>query len=185
MKRYFIILYMIMSFIAATAGDADSFSISGFVYDRTDGEGLIGANVYLENSPIGSSTNLSGYYVIPRLNAGEYKLVCEYMGYKIFTKKVKLYADKEFKLNIMLQPDLMQTEIIVISADSIRTVERLYRKPISVVQLSAKQLRSVPQIAEADLLRSLQTLPGILPMSDFSSALYVRGDTLRCRSGWN
>jgi len=32
-------------------------------------------------------------------------------------------------------------------------------------------------VAEADLLRSLQTLPGILPLSDFSSALYVRGGT--------
>jgi len=177
MKKYYLILYIIMCFTACFAADADSFSISGFVYDKTNGEGLIGANVYLENEPVGSSTNLSGYYVIPRLDAGNYKVVCEYMGYKTYLKNVKLYANKEFKLNINLLPDLIQTETIVISADSISTVERLYRKPISVVQLSAKQLQSVPQIAEADLLRSLQTLPGIMPMSDFSSALYVRGGT--------
>jgi len=62
-------------------------------------------------------------------------------------------------------------------ADSERTVERLYKKPISTVQLSPLQIKKVPQVAEADLLRTLQTLPGIVPLSDFSSALYIRGGT--------
>jgi len=45
------------------------------------------------------------------------------------------------------------------------------------VELSAMEIKRIPQVAETDLLRSLQTLPGILPLSDFSSALYVRGGT--------
>lgn len=57
------------------------------------------------------------------------------------------------------------------------TVEKLFKKPISEIRLSHRQVSQIPQIAEADLLRSLQTLPGILPLSDFSSALYVRGGT--------
>ena len=58
-----------------------------------------------------------------------------------------------------------------------RTSQKLYRKPISEVRLSKAQINAVPQVAEADLLRTLQNLPGVLPLSDFSSALYVRGGT--------
>ena len=38
-------------------------------------------------------------------------------------------------------------------------------------------MSQIPQAVESDLLRSLQTLPGITSLSDFSSALYVRGGT--------
>ena len=57
------------------------------------------------------------------------------------------------------------------------TGERLFQQPVSSIALSPRQINSLPQVAEADLLRSLQSLPGILPLSDFSSALYIRGGT--------
>ena len=62
-------------------------------------------------------------------------------------------------------------------ADSARTADKLFSKAISSVNLAPRQINQMPQVAEADLLRSLQSLPGILPLSDFSSALYVRGGT--------
>ena len=34
--------------------------VSGFIYDASNGEALIGANVFIENSLLGSSTNLNG-----------------------------------------------------------------------------------------------------------------------------
>jgi hypothetical protein len=43
------------------------------------------------------------------------------------------------------------------------------------VRVQSGALRTVPGLAEPDVLRSLQTLPSVAAMSDFSSALYVRG----------
>ncbi|OGC09806.1 hypothetical protein A2V82_02840 [candidate division KSB1 bacterium RBG_16_48_16] len=77
----------------------------------------------------------------------------------------------------MLEQETIETREIVISADSVRTAQRLYNKPISDILLDPRQINQVPQFVETDLLRSLQTLPGILPISDFSSELYVRGGT--------
>jgi hypothetical protein len=65
----------------------------------------------------------------------------------------------------------------LITGDSSRVIEKLFVKPISKIELSAKQINNIPRIIEADLLRALFTLPGIQPLSDFSSALYVRGGT--------
>ena len=160
-----------------TANIPITTTISGFVYDASNGEALIGANVYLKSTYLGSSTNLSGYYAIPKIPAGEYTLIVDYLGYKPYTQKIKLNITENKKLNILLEEEVLETEEIIVSADSIRTVERLFRKPISEINITPRQLNKIPQVAETDLLRSLQTLPGILSVSDYSSALYVRGGT--------
>jgi hypothetical protein len=80
-------------------------------------------------------------------------------------------------LKINLEPISLQTKEVVITGDSSRIIDKLFVKPISQVELTSRQINNIPRVIEADLLRSLQTLPGIQPLSDFSSALYIRGGT--------
>ena len=128
-------------------------TVSGFVYDRANGEAVIGANVYFEELPIGSSTNLSGYYIIPQVTAGSYTLVTEYLGYKTDTRQIEISSGENIKLNIELQEEILESEVITVVADSIPTIQRMYNKTISEVKLTARQINRIPQIAEADLLR--------------------------------
>ncbi len=175
MKKIFFMFFLIgCSLLYANEKMA---TISGFVFDESSGEALIGANIYLEEELIGSSTNSSGYYVITDVPAKEVKLVASYLGYKTFKKNIIIKNTENIKLNIFLKPDVLEAEAIVVTADSIPVIDQLFEKQISEVSLSARQINMIPQIAEADLLRSLQTLPGIVPLSDFSSALYIRGGT--------
>lgn len=151
-------------------------TISGFVYDKTNGEALIGASVYLENLNIGAATNLSGYFVIPNVPLGKQTLIVSFVSFA--TKKIELNVVKNSSIDkIYLEPDAVQTKEVVIKGDSMRTVDKLFAKPISKIELNAKQINNIPRVIEADLLRSLQTLPGIQSLSDFSSALYIRGGT--------
>ena len=147
-------------------------SLSGFVHDASDGEALIAATVLLQGTLIGGLSNTSGYYVIPQIPVGDYTLVCSYIGYQTFRRNVRVAADE--KVDITLAVEAVTAAEMVIRADSMRTSEMLFEKPISGIRLSSLQVRAIPQVAEADLLRSLQTLPGIQSLSDFSSALFVR-----------
>ncbi len=156
---------------------AQNATISGFVLDGTSSETLIGANVYLDSLTLGASSNNSGYYIITDIPVGKIKLQASYLGYRLFTKNLDIRQGQKLKLNIILFPALMEANAIVVQADSIPLIDKMYNKKISEVRLSKGQLNAIPQIAEADLLRSLQTLPGIVPLSDFSSALYIRGGT--------
>ena len=152
-------------------------SLSGFVHDRSDGEALIGATVLLRRTQIGGLSNTSGYYVIPDIPAGDYLLECSYIGYETYSQSVRIEANRDLKIEIRLAVEAIMAKEMVVRADSMRTSQMLFEKPISGVRLSSRQIRAIPQVAEADLLRSLQTLPGIQSLSDFSSALYVRGGT--------
>ncbi len=173
-SKSIILFFTFTAFLFAQTGEA---SLNGFVYDKTNGETLIGASILLKPVNRGTSSNLSGYYVIPKLQQGSYEVVVTFIGYKSHSHKIVLKAGEEKTLDFTLEQDALQGKEIVIRADSSRSIEKLFNKPVSKIELSAAQISKVPQVIEADLLRTLQTLPGIVPLSDFSSAIYVRGGT--------
>ena len=158
------------------AGDSKG-SLSGFVQDNSSGESLIGANVFLMDTYYGSSTNQSGYYSLTGLPIGEYTIMCSYIGYESYQKKVTINPGQKITLDIELTPSTILTQSVSVIADSVRTSERLYRKSVSKITMTPREIESAPQVVEADLLRTLQTMPGIASVSDFSSELYVRGGT--------
>ena len=173
--RYVIIL--ILFFAQTTAIFGQTANISGFVFDQSNLESLIGANIYFENEVYGAVTNNSGYYVIPDLPAGEYVLICSYVGFQDFRQEIVLAVGEELNLSIQLEPALLETETVMVTADSERTALKLYNKDVSKIEISPKEINNLPAVVETDLLRTLQSLPGILPISDYSSEIYVRGGT--------
>lgn len=172
-----IIPFLLFIFFNNTFAQNGEATLNGFVYDASNGEALIGANVYLKEVSRGASTNVSGYYVIPNLKAGSYELTVSYIGYKSFSQKISLKSGEEKRIDVSLKTEVLVGEEVVVTADSIRTIDKLFNKPVSKIDLSPVQLGKVPQAVESDLLRTLQSLPGIVPLSDFSSAIYVRGGT--------
>lgn len=172
-----IIPFLLFIFFNNTFAQNGEATLNGFVYDASNGEALIGANVYLKEVSRGASTNVSGYYVIPNLKAGSYELTVSYIGYKSFSQKISLKSGEEKRIDVSLKTEVLVGEEVVVTADSIRTIDKLFNKPVSRIDLSPVQLGKVPQAVESDLLRTLQSLPGIVPLSDFSSAIYVRGGT--------
>ncbi len=173
MKKFILLNLLIVRLLFAQ----NESSLSGFIYDKTTGEALIGANVFISNINRGAVSNVFGYYSIPKIKSGTYEVNISYVGYKTYSEKISLQKDEDRKLNVFLEQDVIQGKEILVKADSVRIVEKLFNKPVSNIELSPKQIQSVPRVIEADLLRTLQTLPGIVPLSDFSSAIYVRGGT--------
>jgi len=173
MKHSLLLLFLLCSFVSSqTTG-----TISGFIYDKSTGEALIGSNIFIKNTFTGATSNTMGFYSIPNIPVGEYTIVCQYMGYQTIERQVTVQVDSKVKENFNLEPTTIYAEEVTVTADSVRTSVELYRKPISQIDISPKEIERMPQVAEADLLRSLQLLPGISAVSDFSSELYVRGGT--------
>jgi hypothetical protein len=91
LRKLFVLPFIIAGAISFASGqDRQHATISGFVYDAANGEALIGANVYLDKTRIGASTNNSGYYVIPRIPAGAYTLIVQHIGYRTYQQHISL-----------------------------------------------------------------------------------------------
>ena len=62
--------------------------ISGTVVDK-NGEPLLGANINLKGTFLGSTTDVNGYYRIENVDPGKYVLMVSYIGYK--SQEIDLY----------------------------------------------------------------------------------------------
>lgn len=148
-------------------------TISGFVTDETNGESLIGVNVFIRDTRIGSTTNKSGYYILHRVPRGPITLVVSYMGYERQQIELTIKTAESRILNVILKPEVLQGQTVEVVADRTDEVE----VKTSIIKITPRELKAAPQMAESDLMRMLQTLPGVLTLSEFSSGLFIRGGT--------
>ncbi len=150
---------------------AQTGTLSGIVTDVVTERPLPGANVRLEGAAHGMVTDTSGAFRFEGLDAGLYMVVVSYVGYETERQEVRLSGESR-RMNIALVPTEVALHEITVSGQggAFDAAEKL-----SVVQLSARDLRSIPAVLEPDIFRALQLLPGVKAASDYSSGLYIRG----------
>ncbi len=161
-----------LCFVSQVGLAQQGVSISGFVTDAETGESLIAANVFIEDILRGASTNASGYYAIPGLSAGQYRLRCTYVGYQTMHRVVTLTDGELLRLNIALEPTTTAFDEVVVTGE--QTLEDEARN-LGVAALNTETVKLLPAVFEPDVFRILQLLPGVTAASDYSSGLYVRG----------
>tara|TARA_B100001250_G_scaffold414108_1_gene450709 strand:+ start:4498 stop:6846 length:2349 start_codon:yes stop_codon:yes gene_type:complete len=163
---------LIFSFIIISIIKAQTSIISGFVSDSSSGEALIGANVFLQETGQGMATDINGYYIIQDIAPGNYTIMVSYIGFDIYKQNTRLNDDESKKVNINLVEQVVElTEVEV-------TAEKLQRKnniQPSKINLSPRMMKAAPALAEPDLFRTIQALPGVLTTSEFSTGLVIRG----------
>jgi outer membrane cobalamin receptor len=147
-------------------------TINGFVRDASNGESMPYVNVSIKDTQLGAATSDLGYYVINHVPPGEYTLIFSMMGFTIVEDTVRVRVGSVVKRDALLKMDIIEMEGIVKTAAR----ERFEREvEVSTTTLTARQLSSLPMLAEADVFRTLRLLPGVVSRNDFSSQLYVRG----------
>lgn len=147
-------------------------TLYGFVREKSSKEPVLMANVWLKGTKIGAITNMKGYYVLSGLPAGDYEVCCRFVGFKMAVTKLTLQADTEAAVDVLLEQEPVQMNAVTISAHRDKRENEIRPSQIAVQTI---ELRRIPQIAEADLFRAIQMLPGVATLSDFSAGLYIRG----------
>lgn len=148
-------------------------TLSGFITDKENGESLPYANIAIKGTGLGAASNANGYYAIKAIPPGTYIVTCSYIGYESRQDTLTFAGAAARRLDIALR-----VKPIALSKETVVVADRYEQERVtqpSFIALKAKTLQDLPAIGEADLLRSLQLLPGIQSASDISSGLYIRG----------
>jgi len=147
-------------------------TVSGFVKDSASGEPLSFVAVYLSDQSAGTVTDRSGYYVLAGVPAGERIVAYSIVGYRTVEQRFTLRKEEAVRFDVRLANEPIPVHGVTVSAAR----ERFKREvDVGVRRLEVKDLKLAPSMVEPDLFRSLAALPGVVSVSDFSSALYVRG----------
>lgn len=169
-------LQLVLAFLSMTFSQEiwaqDKYSISGTLYDASNGETMIGASIMVKGVPgLGTSCNNYGYYSLS-LEAGTYTLVIRSMGFNTLEKEINLSSNKS--LDFKLVPDSQVLGEVVVTGE--KEDENLTRTEIGAARLDVKEIEKIPVIfGEKDILKTLQLLPGVNSAGEGNGGFFVRG----------
>ncbi|NQX85615.1 MAG: TonB-dependent receptor [Flavobacteriaceae bacterium] len=140
-------------------------TINGIVTDTT-GNPIFGANVYLEGTYDGSSTDEKGHFSFSTITTETQKLVVSYLSFDTYTMVGDLSYMKN--LTIKLRYDVNALDAVVLSAGIFEAGDNS--------KVNALQPLDVVTTASAlgDFVGALQTLPGTTTVAE-DGRLFVRG----------
>ncbi|NSL91126.1 TonB-dependent receptor [Chitinophaga sp. Mgbs1] len=174
MKTTAIMLMSLLVIILAahsTMAQQQRYTVSGYVKDKQNGESLVGISIGKPGTAVGTVTNQYGFYSLT-LPAGEHELQFSFMGYAPFKTTVNLNTNKT--LDVKLESSSSQLNEVTISGQKQeRSVNTLNT---SINRLDIAQMKKMPTfMGEVDVLRSIQTLPGVTTVGEGAAGFNVRG----------
>lgn len=167
-RQLSILILLIISTFSLRAQYA--FNMSGYITDMSTGEALVGARVSIPSWRVEAFTNHYGYYSIS-LPPQDVVIYFEYGNYA--QRIDSLYIDEDLLYNVQL-------ENLFGNPDDAANVRKSQNDLSSVINgkidLPLHLSSDLPYLfSEPDLVKALQTLPGIEMGSEGFSNMFVRG----------
>lgn len=156
-------------FFAGQVMGATTGKISGRVLDAETGEPLIGANIIIEDTDMGASTDEEGYYHIINVPVGTYSVRALYIGYQTVRKtEVRVNVGLTRTLNFELSPSALQAdEVVTVTAE-----RPIVRKDVTSGRsiVSSDEIEKMPVETVSGIL---STKAGVTEGAD--GAIHIRG----------
>ncbi len=152
----------------------EKFTLSGTIKSKASGETLIAASIKVAGTNQATMSNEYGFYSIT-LNKGNYPIEIKAVGFKTYKTSVEL--NQNIKLDIAVDEDDNQLETVTVSANA-NNNQNLKSTQMGMERFSIKETKEVPVLlGEADIIKTLQLLPGVKTAGDGNGGMFVRGGT--------
>lgn len=139
--------------------------------DSQTSEPLVGATFKYDGNDVSMTSDAQGEIRVP-VQCGEHSVRFSIVGYKPFFRRINMVIDTLYLIemeNIATQIE----EVVITAQSSVRTMET---PALGVAVLSMKAVQKIaPAAGEVDVLRGLQTLPGISSVGEGANGINIRG----------
>lgn len=170
MQRKLLVVLSVMILLPALLLAGTTGKIRGKVTDRETGEPLIGANVVIENTSLGASTDVNGEYLILSVPVGTYSLRASYVGYRSFTiRNIEVNADLTTEANFQLSSESVQVPTVEVVAER-PLVNKSATNAVTITR--SEDIQNLP-VRNVENIVSLQA--GVVSQG---GNIYVRGGRL-------
>lgn len=148
-------------------------TISGYVRDAGTGEALIGATVLIRELQAGGVANNYGFFSIT-IPPGSYEVVTSFVGYKDDVQPVVLNSDIQHDIRLAEEPPVLPE--LLISGTATELADDLHVMQTSAATVAPESVQQRPSFfGEPDVVKSLESVPGVKMHADGSTFYYVRG----------
>jgi hypothetical protein len=174
-KNLLFVVLTYLSFAFSTVATAQKCTVLAHVFDAKSGENLAGAALKLDGIEMQVYTDSLGMVLMP-VSCDKHSVGFHLLGYKSYLSRI--YADGgQVKLEVQMENIGTQIEEVVVSSQT--TVRTMETPALGVNLLSMKAVEKiVPTAGEVDILKSLQTLPGISSVGEGANGINIRGGSV-------
>ena len=139
---YTFLLVAVTTILSVYTGYAQtSGKLKGRIVDPK-GEPLIGANILVQGTTTGTTSDLDGYYNIINLRTGTYSVEYRYVGFQTkIVKNIKIIPDQTTEINVTLSEEAIQSQTVTVVAQK-PIVE--FNQTSSVVNVSKEDMQNLP-----------------------------------------
>ena len=139
---------------------AKDFSITGYVKDAKNGNLLVGANVFIVGTSLGTSAREDGQYKINNVKPGTYSVKASYIGY-VTTEDSVTITDTDINLDFNLSYTTIEGKEVNVTAQAKGQMDAINRQlnARSIVNIiSSDRIQELP---DANAAESVARVPGV------------------------
>ncbi len=165
-RSRFSIIFIFLFAVSLYGGQTGK--IAGRVTDAANGNPLAGANIFLNELPLGAASDAEGDYIILNVAPGVYTLHALMVGYReVEITNVRVSLDKTTRIDFKLKPAILESETIVVEAE-----QPLIQKDLTASSstVTATEIKTIPVESMQDVL---QLQAGVVV--DSRGGFHIRG----------
>ncbi|MBS4029571.1 MAG: TonB-dependent receptor [Ignavibacteriales bacterium] len=150
--KIFLLFVMPSHFLFGEASAQQRGIISGSIFNKETNENLVGANILLQGTVLGTTSDGSGNFLLKNIHEGKYSLAVSLIGFhreivnNIFVKENEITFVK-----IFLSPTSLHTSEVIVTAN--RSPQSLSEIPVSVSVVDAAKISQRNAISADQSLR--------------------------------
>lgn len=146
--------------------------IKGRIYDAGNNESIPFANVIIQGTTEGTTSDIDGNYEMKDLKPELYNLEISYVGYKSkVIYEIQVTNNKPVELDIALEANQTELKEVTVKASPFsKTIE----SPVSLRNIGVSEIERNPG-GNRDISKVIQSLPGVATTVSFRNDIIIRG----------
>ncbi|MFH1213098.1 MAG: TonB-dependent receptor [Candidatus Neomarinimicrobiota bacterium] len=135
--------------------------VRGVVTDSLTSRTLIGANVFLVGTALGSATDIEGNYRIESVRAGDYTLRISYIGYSDKEFDIVVPEDETVVINAKLTADVIRGQEVIVQGQAIGQAAAINQQVTSNTIINVISEEKIQELPDANAAEAIGRLPGV------------------------
>jgi len=145
--------------------------VVGKISGKEEAGGLLSATISVQGTNVGAITDQNGNFEFT-VSPGDYVFIVQFLGKK--TRKVSVRVVGNGSFNLTLEDDSVNLQDVTIEADA--PDRNIAAISAGVNKVRIQEIESLPAfLGEVDVIKSLQTLPGVSTVGEGAAGFNVRG----------
>ena len=145
----------------STLAFSQAVTVKGLVKDSGNKKPLVGANVYITGTGMGTSTSDEGRYNIANVSPGTYTLKASYIGYESEEMEIIVTAGEELEQDFELNYVTIEGKTVEVTAQARGQMDAINK------QLKAKSIKNIissdriQELPDANAAEAVARVPGV------------------------